>query len=735
MSRATQRHLFAVVAIVLATASIYARTLDAPFAFDDARHILLNTAIRVTALDVEQLVRAGFESPNASRPLANASFAVNYYYGGHGVRGYHVVNTVIHAAAAVFAYLLAFATIRLARRRDPAGAEGAEAASAWLPALFAGLVFAVHPVQTQAVTYVVQRMTSLSAALTLLALLSYVAGRMSSGGWKRLAWWLLGLVSWALALAAKQIAVPLPFVVLLYEWYFFRDLSWRWLARNAAVVAGAGVVLAAVALLFLGFDPGETLARGYAERDFTAGERVLTQLRVVVLYLGLLVLPLPSRLNLLHPVSTSTSLLDPATTLVCLLLLVGLLLLAIRLSRRHRLLSFCMLWFFAFLVIESSVVPLEMIYEHRLYLPMFGFALGLSTLLFEALAARRVLAVAIATASVLLLALGAYQRNVAWLDPVTLWSDVLMKNPQSERGFNNRGTVFEQRGQHELALRDFTRAIALVPDDPEYYSNRGSAYRKLGRHEEALADYGRAIEIRPELALAYNNRGNVHRDLGHNEHAGEDYTEAIRLDPGFVVAYVNRGYVRREQSDHEAALADFTAAIERVPDLASAHFARGLTRHGLGRLEGAESDYTTAIALTPDLAEAYLNRGMLREQRGEFRAAVRDYEALLQRRPDHLRALGHVAWVLATCPDAEVRDAQRALVSARRACELSGCEDPDLLETLAAAYAEAGEYDQAIALQERVLALVSPKVEPRHRAQLALYQQRRPYRQQHLELE
>jgi len=548
----------AVLAIAVVCAGLYANTWSSPFHFDDAGNIEDNPYVRVTELGLRPLYEAGFKSPSSSRPVANVSFALNYYLAGYDVTGYHAVNLLVHFANGVLVYLLALVTLRLCgiRRRERI-------------ALFAALVFTAHPVQTQAVTYIVQRMSSLAAMFTLLSLLLFVRGRLDPAGVRRWALWAGSLAAWLLALGSKQNAITLPIVLVLYEWFFFRDLSVDWLRRNRGTFLGLAALLAGVALLYLRGDPSNLLV-GYADRDFTPTERLLTQLRVVVFYIGLLAFPAPSRQNLIHAFSTSHSLLDPITTLLCLLLLGGLLALAIALARNHRLASFCMLWFFIHLAVESSVVSLEMAFEHRLYLPLVGVALLASWLLFSPSSRKQPWAVGIAVCAVALLGAATHVRNETWRDGVTLWSDVLAKNPRSHRGHYNLGVQLEARGRTEEAARHYSEAIRIAPRFAQAHNNLGMALAGKGRGEEAIRHYNAALEIDPEFAKAHNNLGMALSRQGRFDEAERHYAEALRLVPDYAKAHNNLGVTLARQGRLEEASRQFAEALRLEPDYAEA---------------------------------------------------------------------------------------------------------------------------------------------------------------------
>ena len=162
---------------------------------------------------------------------------------------------------------------------------------------------------------------------------------------------------------------------------------------------------------------------------------------------------------------------------------------------RHRIISFCLLWFFLHLVIESSAIPLHMIFEHRLYLPMFGFSLLVAWLPYTLAGRKSWWPVAVAGVVCLLLAVGTYQRNRAWQDAVTLWSDAVSKSPQSARAHNNLGNALAGLGRPQEAVGHYQQALRIEPDYPEAHNNWGFALAVLGRHQEAVGHYQQALRI------------------------------------------------------------------------------------------------------------------------------------------------------------------------------------------------------------------------------------------------
>jgi tetratricopeptide (TPR) repeat protein len=244
----------------------------------------------------------------------------------------------------------------------------------------------------------------------------------------------------------------------------------------------------------------------------------------------------------------------------------GLLALATALARNHRLVSFCILWFFVHLAVESSVVSLEMAFEHRLYLPMVGCALLASSLLFSRSPRRPSWAVAFALCIVAALGAATYTRNETWRDGVTLWSDVLAKNPRSHRGHYNLGVQLEALGRIDEAARHYTEAIRIAPRFEQAHNNLGMALAGKGSVREAIRHYRAALEVDPEFAKAHNNLAMALSGQGRFDEAERHYAEALRLVPGYAKAHNNLGVTLARQGRLEEARHQFAEALRIEPD-------------------------------------------------------------------------------------------------------------------------------------------------------------------------
>jgi hypothetical protein len=361
------RHLIAFGLIAGVALLAYSNTFHVPFHFDDRVHINQNPNIQIRVLTwdrIEQLVKNTYKE--TIRVFSLFTLALNYYVGGFNVFGYHVVNFVIHVATGIFLYWLLMLTFHLPSLEEKYGAIS------YKVALFSSLIFVSHPIQTQSVTYIIQRMASMAGMFYLLSLVLYIKGRLSTGRPRIL--YLGGVVlTYLLGVFSKENVAILPLFIALYEFYFFQKLDLSSKGRKILLsLVGTLFILGIFGFIIWGERYINVMIEGYKYRTFTMSERVLTQFRVVLYYVTLLIYPHPSRLNLDYDFPISKTIVDPPTTLVSILIVAGLIGYSIWTAKKRPMISFCILWYFGNLVIESSIFPLEMVYEHRLYLPVVG---------------------------------------------------------------------------------------------------------------------------------------------------------------------------------------------------------------------------------------------------------------------------------------------------------------------------------------------------------------------------
>ena len=632
------------------TLAAYANTFRVPFQFDDLPNIVNSPSVHLKEFSLSWLGELIKENSDSIRVFAYFTFALNYYFGRLQVFGYHLINLLIHLASGLLLYWFLLLTLNLPSLKKRYGSK------AFFIALFSSLLFLCHPIQTQSVTYIVQRMASMAGTFYLLAMVLYVKGRLSSG-MKRALIWVGATAAYLPGLFTKENVAILPLFICLYEFYFFQnlDLSVR-RGKNFFYGAGAFLLVGLLACLAWGGHYVNIITEGFQTRDFTLTERVLTQFRVVLYYVSLLAWPLPSRLNLDYDFPTSHGILDPPTTLLAILIVAGLIGYSLRTARKRPLVSYFILWYFGNLVIESSIFPLEMVYEHRLYLPMVGpvvlFVAGVMKG-WEKLQARigessesgvRSSEKKISTDSItdrqalqnterqlnltqtrlraeapfgvqaritdmiiwgLFLAVtavmvwGSYERNRVWRDPITLWTDCVKKSPNKER--------------------------------PHY--NLGQSYYELRRYQDAIASYQTSIRLQPGDADAYNSLGLAYKAAGDYQKAADAFREALRVKPVFPLALSNLGFLYTEMNRYPEALESFKKALQIRPDDASALNNLGLVYRKMGKIEEAIGVYRNALRIRPESPDIYNNLGLVYTETNQYPEAVESFKKALQIRP------------------------------------------------------------------------------------------------------
>lgn len=521
---------------------VYSNTLHGSFHWDDNPSIVKNFSLRT----LPQLTPIFKFWP--TRFFTYLTFAFDYRVHQLHVYGYHLVNLIVHICSAALAWrlvLLLFAAPSM-KNQKIAGCKD-------LIAVCVGAVFVAHPVQTQAVTYIAQRPASLGTMLYLACLVMYIKSRLPAkearAAWPRRLYYAGSLAALVLAMFTKEMTITLPLMILLCEAYFFPDARPRPWKRLAPFFLGLFIIPVTMAMTgSVDFARATRLSEPLT--PISPWHYLLTQLKVVLLYIRLLFLPVNQNLDYDFPVAQSLA--DP-TVLLAGFALVGILILALKMRSRYRLAAFGILWMFIALTPESSIVPIkDVVAEHRLYLPMVGYSIFMVSSVYYAFVDRNirfatmVLALVVSWYAVL-----AYSRNFIWKNELTLWSDVVSKSPRKARPYYNRGLAYQNRGTRELAMSDFNRALELKPDLYQAYNNRGIIYFDRNERDRSLSDFDTALRINPRYAESYNNRGALYASDGNFDRALADFNQAITIDPAYIDAYANRAalYFKRHEYD------------------------------------------------------------------------------------------------------------------------------------------------------------------------------------------
>ncbi|NWF93583.1 MAG: tetratricopeptide repeat protein [Syntrophaceae bacterium] len=585
-------HLIAVLLIVGVAWAAYSNTFHVPFQFDDPSNITQNPNIQIRAFTWDrlgQLIRNTYKE--TIRIFSYFTLALNFYVGGFDVFGYHLVNFFIHIASGIFLYWFLFLTLNLPSLKRRYGAISVKVS------LFTALIFISHPIQTQSVTYIVQRMASMAGMFYLLCFVLYIKARGSSG--KSRVIYFVGLViSYLLGVFTKENVAILPLFIALYEFYFFQNFDLGFKGRKILLgLIATLLVIGGFGFLLWGGRYIDVIIEGYKDRPFTMSERVLTQFRVVLYYLTLLAYPHPSRLNLDYDFPVSKSLLDPFSTLISILFTAGLLGYSIWIAKRRPILSFSILWYFGNLVIESSIFPLEMVFEHRLYLPAVGPFLLFSLLVVNGIERWRermgveekpasqitlfkkirssLAEIVIFGLVILLLTAGAFYRNRLWNSPVDLWADCVKKSPNKSRPYVNLGLAYFESGQYGKALETTQKAIDIDPKSANAYYNLGMVLQKMGDLNKAIGAIRKSLDIDPTFNMAHYTLGMFYFEKGQYEESAEAFHKFVKAFPYFPEVHHLLGVVYAAQKKFDQSVAEFEWELRVNPYHALAHLNLG----------------------------------------------------------------------------------------------------------------------------------------------------------------
>lgn len=304
-------------------------------------------------------------------------------------------------------------------------------------------------------------------------------------------------------------------------------------------------------------------------------------------------------------------------------------------------------------------------------------------------------------------------------------------NPADGFALSMRGAFWLEKKEPDKAIRDFNACIQLDPLDASAFNNRGLAWAAKKEYNKAISDYGESLRLNPKNTVTFNNRAFAWRSKQEYDNAIQDYDEAIRLEPKYVNAFYGRGVAWSAKKEFDKAIKDFDEAIRADPKYVAAFNDRGRARVAKNEYEKGIQDYDEALRLNPRNTVTYYNRAVARKTTKQFDKAIQDYEEVVRLDPKYSRALSNMAWILATCPEERYRNGKRAVDLATKACQLTNWKEPVYLDVLAAAYAESGDFAQAIKYEKQALESSHFKKQfaDNARRRLKMYEENSPYRE------
>ena len=754
--------LLAAGLIVVAALAAYANSFSGPFLYDDVSSISDNPTIRRLSAIREVLSPPRNGETVSGRPLLNLSFAIDYAIGGKTTTTYHGTNLTIH----ILNGLLLFGVLRQTFCWPVLRSHFGHAATGL--ALTIAILWTIHPLQTESVTYIVQRAESLASLFYLLVLYCMIRGMRSE--WP-VGWYVAAATCCWVGAATKETVCTAPVVALLYDRTFVASSFRESFRRRWGVYVG----LAASWTLLVGLQWSTgLLGRREETGSLDAWSYIRSQPGVLLHYLRLSVWP--SRLCFSHdwPVAKTLVAILPAMTALGLLVTA-----TVRGLTGGRTWGFVGAWFFLILAPTSSVLPLgQLAFEHRMYLPLAAVVTAVVVggyMVGEGLARRgrlpghagMVAGVCLVTLAAVVLGLLTFRRNEAYRTELAIWEDTVVKAPQNASAHNTLGVELTNCDRLSEAIEHYQEAVRLKPDWAAAHNNLGAAFTESGRLEEAIEQYQQAVQLQPENPSAHFNLAGVLKTMGRLPEAIEHYQQSVRLQPDHAESHYNLANSLAKSGRPAEAVEHYQEAIRRQPDDAPAHVNLGAVLGELGRLPESLEHYKQALKITPDSAETLNNLAVALVKSGDLSAAIDQFLQAVRLQPGYAEAqfnlsvtlsrVGRIreaiehsleaarlaptqwklvrfaAWLLATHEPAEGGDPMRAVELAERACTLSGRRGIVCLDTLAAAYASAGRFDDAVATAKEAWQMAHAAgqgalAEEIH-IRLQVYRDRKPYRE------
>jgi tetratricopeptide (TPR) repeat protein len=662
----------------------YHNGLAAPFMFDDFKCVH-NKEIVHSVFPISDFFAS------SRRPLLFLSLALNYSLSELQVWSYHLTNLAIHIAAAIVLMRIVTETARRIHRvsvRESADWLGFSVALIWL----------VHPLQTESVTYIVQRSESAMSLCYLLML--YCILRSEDSHWRHL-WVVAAAIAFYAGLGFKEVIVSAPLVAVLFDRAYLSK-SFREVLRKRWALA----VAMAPAVLWLGWRVVETAEPvagrrvGFAHQAVTPWEYLSSQSSVLLHYLKLTICPTGLCLDYAWPVTEST-----VGIVVPGLIIVALLLISLWLSVKHQPLGWPALSFFLILAPTSSFFPIsDLAFEHRMYLPL-ACLITLLVVAFIELTARisdeskrdRVrLAVPIAISTVLIAL--TIDRNGDYGNRLVMWQDVVAKAPHNARAHYNLGLQLDKYNHPIRAIEEFKRSLERRPRDPRASFNLAGLYHRQGDFEQAKDYYKLTLKFKPEHPNANANLAHLYAELGDYRNAEKFYTRSVALRPN----------------------------DPKVNDNYGNYFARR------GQLDEAAELYDRSIECDANYWAAHWHRGIIYYQQNEYAAAIDSLKTARRLQPDLLPAARLLAHLLATAKDQQLRDGEKALQLAQKVASRPGYNGVRSLTVLAEAYAELGDFPTAVRTardaQKKAADAGESEAAELLETQLLFYEKHQPYR-------
>lgn len=492
----------------------YSNSLTVPWHFDDYPNINQNNAIHLDNLSPESIYKSIFAKPfspgEIERPIAFMSFAINWYIGKDNPLSYHIVNLIIHIITTFFLFKSIFLLL------SSSNINKITESNILFVSLLSAIIWALNPIQTQAVTYIVQRMASSAAMFYILSIYQYILCRNSEKLYSIFIHVILCLIFFALSIGCKENAITLIPSILLIELTFFNNINSKYqkIFLRSIIIINIILIIAST-IYIIDQDYFQSITEKFKDRPFSIKERLLTQPRILVFYLTLLFYPSPFRLSIEHNVTLSNSLFQPLTTILSISTILFIVTYSILNFKKYRIISFCILFFFINHLVESSIIPLELIFEHRNYLPSFFIFIPFSLLCIKIINYSQnkykllyFTSIIFITLIIIFNGIGTYLRNDVWKTEESLWTDALKKADENARPYARLAEIYGWK--KDKTIKNFNISISLLKKSLEkeiprvtlksaLINNIGKLYALYGNFPQAIEYYNQSLNLNPDF--------------------------------------------------------------------------------------------------------------------------------------------------------------------------------------------------------------------------------------------
>ncbi len=568
----TEKHrvLISIFLILIITIIAFLPSLKNEFTnWDDMGLVVENTAIRdLSWRNIRSIFTSSFISTYI--PLTILSFSLEYHFFELNPLAYHTTNLILHLVNCVLVFCLIYILT----------------CNSYV-SLIAALLFGIHPLRVESVAWVTERKDVLYSVFFLGSIIFYLYYKKV----QNLRNYYLSLFLFILSCMAKGVAVTLPFVLPVFDYFFKRKFNKKLLIEKIPFF-GVALIFAAIAMII------QRQTQILQQESFFGLQNIFIACYGLVFYLTKTLLPF--NLSAMYPYPEGNGALLPPIFLFSPIIVVAFAAFIVYSKKYTRRIIFGSLFFFITIlpVLELITVAGDAIAADRYtYIPSIGLvfvvAIGIKWLYLRASGFKELVKaflVVILVAATSIFSVLTWQRCKVWKNSFTLWSDVLEKYPNVPDAYNGRGLFYYDTKNYDKAISDFSQALIVDKNYLKAYYNRGNVYDAMGEYDRAISDFTRALELNPKYAKAYNNRGLTYGRIGEHQRALADFTKALKIDPNYVVAYNNRGLTYGRLAEHRRAVSDFTQALTIDPKYTKAYYNRAIAYYLLKEYNRAWGD-------------------------------------------------------------------------------------------------------------------------------------------------